>query len=242
MRRLGVVAGLLGAALLGGCASFLAEPYETPEVQLSPGWVGSVPGAEQPRWPDLEWWRVFQSPELDGLIATALTENTDLRAAVARVAQARARYRVASAGLYPTFTVPASAGVTDRVGSSGGSTEFYSIALNASYEIDIWGRNRFTSESGQQLLASSIFDQETVRIALVADVATNYFLVLSFRDRLRTTQDSIASASGLLKLIEAQFRAGKVSALEVERQRTVVAAAESALPSLRERERAALDA
>jgi NodT family efflux transporter outer membrane factor (OMF) lipoprotein len=233
------MACLVGAALLGGCANFLAEPYQTPQVNLSSIWAGAVPQAE-PAWPDLEWWRRFEARELDEFIATALAENTDLRAAIARVEQGRARSRVASAGLYPLVTVPAAAGVSDRIGAR--SQEFYDIALSASYELDIWGRNRFTSESGQQVLASTIYDQEAVRILLVADVATNYFLVLSMRDRLRTAEESLASVRRLLDLIEAQYRAGKVSALEVERQRTVVAAAEAVLPPLRERERAALDA
>lgn len=239
MRAHRTFVGLLSAALLGGCASFLAEPYQTPEVSLSSTWAGAVPQME-PAWPDLEWWHRFETQELDGFIATALAENTDLRAAIARVEQARARSRVASAGLYPLVTVPATIGVTDRVGSE--RQDFSSIALSASYELDIWGRNRFSSESGQQFLAATIYDQEAVRILLIADVATNYFLVLSMRDRLRTAEQSLASVSRFLDLVEAQYRAGKVSALEVERQRTVVAAAESTLPPLRERERAALDA
>lgn len=239
MRRFPAVTAILGASLLAGCASFMAEPYQTPEVKLSANWTGTVPPAE-PAWPDVDWWRRLQVQELDGFIATALAENTDLRAAVARVEQARARSRVASSGLYPVITVPATAGVTDRVGSS--KQEFYDIALSASYELDVWGRNRFSSESGQQVLNASIYDREAVRIALVADVATNYFLILSLRDRLRTAEQNLAAVRRLMELIEAQFRAGKVSALEVERQRTVVAAAEATVPPLRERERAALDA
>jgi NodT family efflux transporter outer membrane factor (OMF) lipoprotein len=239
MRGIQAFAGLLGAALLGGCASFMAEPYQTPEVSLSSGWAGTAPRGE-PAWPDVEWWRRFQAQELDGFIVTALAENPDFRAAVARVEQARARSRVASAGLYPTLTVPATAGVSDRLGAR--SQEFYDIALSASYELDIWGRSRFSSESGQQVLAATLYDQEAVRLLLTADVATNYFLVLSLRDRLRTAEQSLASVRRLLDLIEAQYRAGKVSALEVERQRTVVYAAEAVLPPLRERERAALDA
>jgi len=232
--------GLLGVAFLGGCASFLAEPYQTPEVKLSSAWVSTLPAVEGAKWPDTDWWRGFQSPELDEFIAAAMAENTDLRAAAARVEQARARSRVASSFLYPTVTVPATVGVTDRVGSS--RQDFYDIALSASYEIDVWGRNRFTSESGQQVLFSSLYDQEVVRITLVADVATNYFLVLSVRDRLRTAEESLAAARRLQDLIDAQFRAGKVSALEVERQRTVVAGVESVIPPLRQLERAALDA
>lgn len=240
MRALPALAVSLGAALLGGCAGFLAEPYQTPEVKVSAAWVGTAPEAERQGWPDLEWWRGFHSPELDAFIATALAENTDLRAAAARVEQARARSRVASSGLYPTITVPAAAGVSDRVGDS--RQDFYAISLAASYEIDLWGRNRFASQSGEQLLFSSLYDRDTVRITLMADVANSYFLVLSVRDRLRTAEQSHASASRLQELIDTQYRAGKISALEVERQRTVVAAIEAAIPPLRQQQRAALDA
>lgn len=230
---------VFAALLCGGCASFMAEPYQSPEVELPDRWIGSVPQEPEAKWPDLEWWRGFRNLELDEFIDAALAENTDLRAAAARVARARAGFRVASSFLYPTLTVPATAGVTDRVGSS--RQDFYDIALSASYEIDVWGRNRFTSEAGEQLLFASIYDQEVVRITLVADVATNYFLVLSARDRLRTAQQSLDIARRLEGLIEAQFRAGKVSGLELERQRTVVATIESVIPPLRQLERSALD-
>lgn len=230
----------LAAMLCAGCAGFLAEPYQTPPVKMPEAWMGTAPGAGGTPWPDSAWWQEFQSPELDRLVTLAMAENSDLNAAAARVEQSRARSRIASAGLYPTVTVPGTVAVSDRVGES--RQDFYDISVRAGYELDLWGRNQFAAESGEQALMSSIYDQETVRIALMADVASGYFLLLSIRDRLRTAEQSRASAQRFLNLIEAQYEAGKISALELERQLTVVAATEAAIPPLRQQHQAALDA
>lgn len=76
----------------------------------------------------------------------------------------------------------------------------------------------------------SEFGQEGVRLTLTADLANAYFQLLSLNDRLRTAENNLAVARRLLGLVEAQKRAGRVSALEVERQRSQVAGSEAAIP------------
>jgi NodT family efflux transporter outer membrane factor (OMF) lipoprotein len=213
----------------GGCA-LIREPYRRPEIAAPAAWLGKAPGAEPAGWPDREWWKCFLSAELDRLIALAQENNYDLKAAMARVAQARASLRIAGAGLYPALTFSAGA-QRSKVGDSGPNNAF-SIGPLASYEIDIWGRNRFTRDAAEAALLSSTYAQEVVRLTLTADVANTYFQAISLSDRIRVTRDNLANARKLLDLVEAQRRAGKVSGLEVERQRSQVATTEAAIPPL----------
>lgn len=230
---------LLGLpAFLGGCAG-ISDAYRRPDPNSPAGWFGRPAGPEG-SYPDRQWWSAFGSPDLDGMMVAARSANHDLRAAAARVEQARARSRVASAGLYPSVTGSAGA---DR-GKSGGSGVRNSVSLGfqASYEVDVWGFNRENARAGEAALLASQFGEEAVRLTLTADLANGYFQLLSFNDRVRTAEDNLAVARRLLALIEAQKAAGRVSALEVERQRSQLASSEATIPPLRQQRQVVRDA
>lgn len=228
--------GLLAlAATLAGCA---AEPYQRPEVSVPADWIGRAADAAQ--WPQAEWWKALGSEELDRLIAQALAGNHDLRAAAARVVQARAAAQVAGAARFPTVTLDASA-VRDNP-AGGKAANVVTVSPAAAYEIDVWGRNRQAYEAADSALLATDYARATIRLSLTAEVANAYLAILSLNDRLRVAQENLDNAERLMALIDAQLRAGKVSALEVERQRTQVAAAQAAIPVLLQQRRVTQDA
>lgn len=227
---------LTACALLAGCSA-LREPYERPAPGVPGAWRSAGP---VDAWPDPRWWQVFGSSELDGLILAAQQDNRDVRAAYARVGQARAIARIQDAALWPNLGASADASRLKSAGLPGRSS--YELSLAASYELDLWGRNRLGSEAAHAALLASRYGAEAVRIALVADVADAYFLVLSLNDRIRVAEDNLAVARRLLDLVEAQYRAGRVSGLELARQRSQVATAQTDLPPLRQQRQAAINA
>src|SRR5262249_6692269 len=211
-------------ATLAGCATMAAPTL--PQQAMPAAWKhtdASTPAAEA-SWPDPAWWSDFGSPELVDLIQSAEQNNHDLAAAGHRIAQARGNLQVASSALAPTVDLSANAG---RSGSDNGNAgNSVRVSLNASYELDVWGRNRAVSDAAGAQLSSSGYARETARITVVADTATAYFQVLSLADRLDTAQQQLANAKEFLKLLEVQYSAGAVSQLEVERQRNLVASLE----------------
>jgi NodT family efflux transporter outer membrane factor (OMF) lipoprotein len=224
--------------LAGGCA--VGPVYERPDVQAPAAWQASPTAAQADAWPDREWWKRFGVAELDRLIAIAHDNNRDLRAAAARVAQARANLQIAGAALYPTLTVAADAGRSKS--GDARSSGSYALFPQASYEIDLWGLNRHSRDVGEAALQSSVYDQEVVRLTLTADVANAYFQILSLNDRLRVARENLANARRLLELIEAQKKAGRISGLELARQRSQVASTEASIPPLRQQQQVARDA
>lgn len=235
MHRILTVCAL--ATLLAGCT--IGEAYKRPLQPAPTAWQVKPPEAQLAAWPDREWWRRFDQTELDRLIAAAHQNNRDLRAAAARVAQARANLQIASAGLYPAVTVAGAAGRSKE--GSAKATGSYALVSQASYEIDLWGLNRYSRDVGEAALLSSTYDEDVVRLALTADVANAYFQVLSLRDRLRVARENLANAGRLLDLIDAQKSAGKVSGLELARQRSQVASIEASIPPLLQQQQAARD-
>jgi len=239
------IAVLVVCGLVSGCTT-IGDKYQRPEVNVPAAWQG---GAGNPAaWPDREWWQGFRTGELDRLIAEAQSNNHDLKAAAARVAQARATAQIAGAPLYPTITVGADAGRTRTRSSSITNTtsttsvSAYSFVPQASYELDIWGLNRLASDAANNAVLSSTYGQEVVRLTLTADVATTYFRILSLNDRLEVAQRNLAIAHKLQDLVDAQRKGGRLSPFEVERQKAQLATAEAVIPPLRQQLRAAYDA
>lgn len=231
MKGLSVIAA---AACLAGCS--LIPPFERPATPAPQGWRQPVPA--EARAPELDWWRAFGSAELEALIARAAANNYDLRAAANRIEQARAQTRIARSALLPTLDASASAARDWLRFESGGRGErtaaesSYRGSFTASWEADLWGRNRAGALAAEASLEASLFDREAVALSLFADVAATYFQRLSLAERLETAHKQIANARTILELVERRAEFGAASGLQVAQQRTNVAGLEANLPSL----------
>lgn len=220
----------LGASLLlGGCS--LVPEYHRPEPAMPSAWNTEAPaGDAKAVGVHGGWWRDFGSEELTALVDRSLTGNYSLQAAVARVDEARGSAEVAGAPLYPSVTLNVTGDATQPLASSKPAGLF----LQASYELDFWGKNRALAHSAQELAQATDFDRETVALTLTASVTETYFQVLSLQDRVRLAQRIADSARRTLSLLEAQASEGVASDLQVQQQRNVVATFDAAVPALRQ--------
>jgi len=251
-----VPAALLIATALAGCN--LGPFYQRPALDIPPAFQATADTAEA-AWPPQEWWRNFHSPELDGLIASARAYNNDLAAAVARVVQADAQVRISGSPLLPTLNATASDAYrrTGIQGSGGGASGFtidpitgapiprtgssrryfdgrvYTGALQVSYDLDFWGRNRALDQASQATAVSTRFDQDTVALTVVTSVANTYFQVLAGQDRLGVALRNLRDAERILGAFQARLTVGTSNALDVSQQEALVAGQRAALPSLR---------
>src|SRR5215813_9033364 len=224
-RRVFTAAGLCLAPMLAGC---LTTDKLDVAVEI-PGSYRAAPGTPSNHPPKLDWWRDFRSKELTDLMEEAQAANFDIAAAIARITQADAASKIASA---PRTRSSQATGSGSSSGGGGSERASYQAALNASYEIDFWGKNRALSEAGQQNAIFSRFDRDTVVISTEAAVATAYFLVLSSQDRIKIARQNVDAANRVLTLIKQRFEAGTASALEVAQQETLVAQQRATIPPL----------
>jgi multidrug efflux system outer membrane protein len=230
--------------LLGACN--LGPDYQRPEVEM-PVEFRATPATGAAAWPSEDWWRGFESPDLNSLIEEARAENFDIAAAVARVRQADAQVRIAGAPLLPTVTTTAGAS-WQQVGttrgftgvSRGGSTTStidvrnYKLGpLNVAYEVDFWGLNRAAREAAISSAVFSRFDQQVVALTVVTNVANTWFTALDLADRLVVAQNNLADAERTLAVIRGRLDAGTASALDVAQQEALVAGERAVIPNLR---------
>lgn len=249
-----VVAGVVSA--LAACS--LGPKYQRPDIPPPAQWTGSEPAGAT--WPSADWWRAFNSPELDELIADARGANDDLAAALARVDEADAQAQVAGAALLPSVSAGAAANRArgrSSVGGAGGSTgtagtvnavtrpptyNLFASTLSASYELDFWGRYRALHDAARMAALASRYDRGTVELTVMTSVANTYFQVLELRDRLQVARSNLASAQATLDDLGTEERVGTVTSLEIAQQKTTVANLAAVLPPLQEQLQQTTDA
>ncbi len=229
--------------VLGACQ--LSPKYAEPQVALSDSWrEESAAAAVSQDKIETTWWKGFNSSELDSLVASALEGNFDLRAALARIDQARASAKIAGAPLLPSVDATASTGWNRNNPSSGrtASENNGRAGLSVGYEVDLFGRNRAGLTAAEANMRGSVYDRDALELVVKGDVAQGYFLLLNLRERMDIARTNLENSRQVLRIVEARFNAGTASALDVSRQRTSMASAEASLTALGNQERAAENA
>jgi len=162
------------------------------------------------------WWRLYDDPVLDGLIADALAHNTDVRAAVARLARARAALREVKVDRLPQGGV--SAGVTRGrdPGQSETATSF-DAGLQVAYEVDLFGRVSRSVEAGRGDVAAAEADADAVRVAIVSDTARAYADASSAAERLAVAEHIVELLGRSLDLTQKQVEIGQTTRLDTAR-------------------------
>jgi multidrug efflux system outer membrane protein len=228
------------AASLAGCA--MTSPTLKPQLDMPPAYSEPVSATTVPL--ALDWWNAFGSKELADLVAMALAESPDLAIASERVRQAEAAVQIAGASLFPVLDLDGGTSRRDIRPRGGPTTksESTSVALSASYEIDLWGRNRAGVRASEAALDATRFDREAACLTLISGVATAYFDLLSLRARLAVARENLAIAERVLNIVDARAKNGAASSLDVARQRTAVLTQQAAIPPLELQERQTLAA
>jgi outer membrane protein, multidrug efflux system len=228
--------GLSIVQMLSGC--ILNSERPDPGLDVPPAYRAGQ-GVAAP--PALDWWRGFRSPELTRLIEEAQTRNLDIAVAIALILQADAQSKVASAPLLPQASLTGSAtrsrpSQTTGPGGTGAGgpseRELYTSVLNASYQIDFWGKNAAAARAAEENSVASRFNKEVVVLSTIVSVATAYFQVLGAQDRLRTAHQNLDASDRILTLIKQRSAAGTASALDVAQQESLVATVRASIPPL----------
>jgi multidrug efflux system outer membrane protein len=222
---------------IAGCA--VGPNYKRPAVDSPPGFratnaITNVPLAE------LDWWQVYPDSTLQALVKEALTNNYDLRIAMARVEQASAIAMQARSQFVPSVNYggTVSRGRNDVFGSdfpnNGATVSSVAATLNAFWEVDLWGRVRRLNESARAQLLASEEARRGVRLTLLSDVATAYFQLLELDQELEIAARTTNSFAESLKIFTQRMEGGTASALESSRAEAALEDAAASLPSIRE--------
>jgi multidrug efflux system outer membrane protein len=230
-----LAAGFVCLVLMAGCA--VGPNYKRPSGN-TPEHFRFAEGAPTNSFGDLPWWEVFQDPRLLDLITVAVTNNHDLRQAMARVDEARNLAVVARAPLLPQAGYGGQVGrgrnaVFNSPAPANGATESSaSASLGAFWEIDLWGRVRRLSEAARAQYLATDEARRGITTALVSDVATAYFELLQLDEELTIQRAATNAYASSLRLFEDRLRNGAASKLETDRAAAALANASAIIPRL----------
>ncbi len=238
MRKL--IALSLVLLFLSGCA--VGPNYKRPSVNVPGTYRGAIPQeAIQPAaesTEDQKWWEVFQAPQLQDLIHTALQQNYDVRIAATRILQAQVQLGITRADQLPTIS-----GGVEAVNQRSARSKFFpafetssnQVDLSLAWELDFWGKYRRATESARANLLATQWARQVVISTLVSDVAAAYFQLRELDLELEISRRTLASRRDSLQLTQTLASGGATSMLDVRQAEQLVFTAAETIPDLERR-------
>ncbi len=240
-----VMKKILAVALLSlsfaGCT--VGPRYKRPAVDVPAAHRGveeeNAGKTEAASLADQKWWEVFQDPQLQQLIRTAIEQNYDVRIAAARILEAQAQLGITRADEFPQVNAGATSDVQRipaqpalPVATNGSATQ---LSVSAAWNLDFWGRFRRATEAARANLLASEWAKQQVISTLVSNVATAYFQLRELDLELEISKQTLASRRDSLKLTQLLADHGATSLLDVRQAEQLVYTAGEQVPDLERR-------
>ena len=224
--------------VISGC--MLGPDYQRPEVPEPAAFRGEEGKAQAESIADANWETVATDPVLQELIRDAMSNNLDLRTAAARVTEARARYGIAKSFLYPSVGV--TGGYSSQQDSqladlpqgdaSNSSYENWNAGVQASWELDLFGRVQRQSEAAFARYLATEQGQRAVLVTLVGDVASSYLLLRQLDMELEIAHQTVVSNEETVRFYQNRLKGGLSNRLELDTAIANLARTNTLIPQL----------
>jgi NodT family efflux transporter outer membrane factor (OMF) lipoprotein len=227
--------------LLAGCN--VGPDYAPPKPPAPPSqnFASNAQTTAATNEPPPQWWELYNVPALDSLVQEALTHNTDLLFAAANLVQARGALDLARAGQFPSTTTSAGAqyGVSasqqilnDAEGKAGAPKPemFYSVGLDASYEVDLWGHVRRAIEAARANLEAQKAAEDVTRISVAGETTRAYVDACAYEEELDVAKHSLDIVTQSYNVTQKQVRDGSSSNFDLARAAELVAETRATVP------------
>jgi len=230
------VVAIMTLSLLAGCK--VGPNYHRPVVQPPSTFrdLSANPQvqAQAASYADLPWWQVFQDPQLQELIRTALKQNYDLQIATERINAGRAQLAVTRSSQFPQVQGNAdfSGGKEHNVQSK---FNFLTLTADAAFQLDFFGKLRRATEAARAELLATEDARQTVILTLVSDVASDYFALLQLDLQLQITRETVKTQEDSVKLTNLRVEHGVATKLDVLQAQQVLDSANAQIPDLERR-------
>jgi outer membrane protein, multidrug efflux system len=231
MRSAVAISALIGWAFAAGCA--VGPNYHRPAVQTPAAFPAlsdaSPVNAQTASYADLPWWQVFQDPQLQELIRTALKQNYDMQIATERINAARAEVVITRSSLFPQ--------VSGNGDFSGGKEynfqtryNFLTLTADAAFQLDFFGKLRRATEAARAQLLATEDAKQTVALTLVSDLASDYFNLLQLDLQLQIAHDTVSTQQDSVKLTNLRLAHGVATKLDVLQAQQTLDTANAQVP------------
>lgn len=224
--------------VLTGCAT-VGPDYVPPKKSVSKEWHTQLKGGLTTGEMDPQvlaaWWVTLNDPELSRLIDRAVLGNLDMKKAMGRVRESRARRGMAKADLFPTLDATGSASWSrsNKDIGSGKTSDLFAATFDAGWELDIFGGVRRSVEAAEADLQANYEDLRNVLVSLIGEMALNYIEVRTFQTRLTVAEANLEAQNETHQLTLWRYQAGLSDELAVQQARYNLENTRSQIPTLR---------
>lgn len=217
----------LAPVLLSGCGIY--KSYSRPEIETD-ALFRDIPTEDTVSMASLSWRELFTDPALQELIDDALAQNTDLRIAYLRVEEAKASLQSARLAYIPAVGLNADGGISHFKDSDA---KTYNIGLNASWEVDIFGKLTASKRHAFAALEETQAYRQAVQTQLIATVADSYYSLLMLDEQLRINKETCDNWAQTIRVLDALKRNGKTNEAALLQAKANLLALENAGSALR---------
>jgi outer membrane protein, multidrug efflux system len=233
------VAPAVALLLLPACTTTGSKsPIAASTVPVPANWQQSpAAGASLGTLSLTEWWKRFNDPVLDQLITDAFATSPDIRTAVSKIAESRAVRANSRASLFPSLSAGVSGGgnrTRNRSTDTTTTSESYSASLDASWEVDLFGKQRQALSAADADLAQTRENLHAVQVSLAAEVASAYVTLRSSEAQLDVVNRSLSTRQETLQLTQWREQAGTGDALDSQQAISSLEQARASIPSLQQ--------
>lgn len=205
MRRIMYISA--GICLCVSCS--VGEDYTRPEFYTDATLAQTLNVSAQKPLPQ-KWYIDFADSQLTALIEKGLQNSTDIKMAVARIKQARAQLQITKVGALPQINVQTGYNYEKQSKNIGmtANSHYYTAGFDASWELDLWGKNRRQIEAGRADLKAAKYTLENVRLTVAAEIAANYFNLLENAENLRLAEKNALLQQEIFSTVKSKYDSG----------------------------------
>ncbi|QRY79455.1 efflux transporter outer membrane subunit [Pseudomonas sp. PDNC002] len=227
---------VVAIASVSGC--MIGPDYQRPDVTLPASFRAHLPdtasGVAGP------WWGQFGSSTLTSLVNEGLKNNLDLQRAAERVEQFRGQLQTVRAGLFPQLGLGLGAQrarsdqfIGTPLAGFDGVANQYQAGLNASWEIDLWGRLRRQSEAASAQMLGAQYAQRGVALSLASSISEGYLNLLALDEQLSIAQQTAQARKEALDILQKRYDRGVIRQIELSQAQNDYWATQATIPPLR---------
>lgn len=182
----------------------------------------------------IDWYKSFKDETLNKLIYQGLAASPDAKIAVAKLRQARAQLKITGVGDLPTIDADGSYHYS-KVGKNSGypiGTDYFQTGLDATWELDIWGKNRRQTESAAAVYKAAAADIDNVNLSLTAEIAADYLSLRTYQEQVRISEQNLKLQQDIYEIVKAKYTAGLENEAALKQAEYAVATTKSLIPEL----------
>jgi outer membrane protein, multidrug efflux system len=218
--------------LLDSCK--ILQPYKQPEIVSQEKLFRDLALTDSSNMASVPWKKLFTDPLLQNLIEEAINNNSDLQIAVARIKKAEANFAQGKAAFFPSLSAAGGASFQNKNSDGSGLTKAFQLYGMSNWEADIWGKFRNSKRASLALLMQSEAYRRAVQTQLIANVAVEYYNLLSLDAKLQVTEKTVANRNADVETLKVMKENDLVTGADLVQAQANLYSAKVTLPELRQ--------